>query len=75
MVILILQELSRKGLKNWVLSPLVEEVVRQAYEKLFLGEGVCWEMVFVQRESSTSYRALRLPDLAYFQDLERDVKH
>jgi hypothetical protein len=74
-VILTVWELSRKGLKNWVLRPLVEEAVCQACEKLFPGEGVCWEVVFFQRESSTSYGALRLPDLACCRDPEREVKH
>jgi hypothetical protein len=54
---------------------VVEEAVCQACEKLFPGEGVCWEVVFFQRESSTSYRALRLPDLACCRDPEREVKH
>jgi hypothetical protein len=62
-------------MKNWVLRPLVEEAVCQACEKLFLGEGVYWEVVFIQRESSTSYRALRLPDPACCQELEREVKY
>jgi hypothetical protein len=63
-VILTVWELSQKGLKNWVLRPLVEEAVCQACEKLFPGEGVYWEVVFFQRESNTSYEALRLPDPA-----------
>jgi hypothetical protein len=63
-------ELSQKGLKNRVLRPLYEEAVCQAHEKLFPGEGVCWEEVFFQRESNTNYRALRLPDLACCQDPE-----
>jgi hypothetical protein len=45
-VILTVRELSRKGLKNRVLRPLDEEVVCQACEKLFPGEGVYWEVVF-----------------------------
>jgi hypothetical protein len=53
----------------------VEEAICQAREKLFPGEGVCWEVVFLQRESNTSYEALRLPDPSCCRDLEREVKH
>jgi hypothetical protein len=74
-VILTVQEFSWKGMKNQVVRPLVEEAFCQACEKPFLGEGVCWEVVFFQRESSTSYGALRLPDLACCRDPEREVKH
>jgi hypothetical protein len=73
--ILTVRELSQKVLKNRVLRPLVEEAFCQACEKLLPGEGVCWEVVFFQRESSTSYGALRLPDPAYYRDPEREVKH
>jgi hypothetical protein len=54
---------------------VVEEAGCQACEKLPPGERVCWEVVFSQRESSTSYRALRLPDPACCRDPEREVKH
>jgi hypothetical protein len=71
-----MQEFSWKGLKNQVLRPLVEEAVCQACEKLFPGEGIYWEVVFFQRESSTSYGALRLPNPAYCRDPEREaMKH
>jgi hypothetical protein len=59
-------ELNLKRLENQVVRPLVEEAVYQACEKPFPGEGVCWEVVFFQRESNTSYRDLRLLDLAYY---------
>ena len=62
-------------LKKWVVRPMVEEAGCQAYENLSLGERVCWEVVFSQRESSTSYEALRILDPAYCQDPEREVKH
>jgi hypothetical protein len=42
--------------------------------KKALGERVCWEVVFSQRESNTSYRALRIPDPACCRDPEREVK-
>jgi hypothetical protein len=42
-------------LKKWVVRLMVEEAGCQAYEKLSLGERVCWEVVFSQRESNTSY--------------------
>jgi hypothetical protein len=51
-VILTVRELSRKGLKNRVVRPLVEEVGCQAYEKLFLGEGSVGKW-FSPRESPT----------------------
>jgi hypothetical protein len=54
---------------------MVEEAGCKAYEKLPLGERVCWEVVFSQRESSTSFRALRISDLACCRGLEREVKH
>jgi hypothetical protein len=54
---------------------MVEEAGCQACEKLSLGERVCWEVVFSQRESSTNYGALRILDLACCQDLEREMKH
>jgi hypothetical protein len=57
---------SRSVLKKRVVRPVVEEAGCQAYEKLSLGERVYWEVVFSQRESNTNYRALRIPDLAYF---------
>jgi hypothetical protein len=38
-------------------------------------ERVCWEVVFSQRECSTSYGALRLHDLACCRHPEREVKH
>jgi hypothetical protein len=53
-------------LKKWVVRPVVEEAGCQACEKISLGERVYWEVVFFQRESNTSYRALRIPDPAYF---------
>jgi hypothetical protein len=62
-------------LKKWVFKPVVEEANCQAYEKLSLGERVYWEVVFSQRESSTSYGALRILDLACCRDLEREVKN
>jgi hypothetical protein len=39
---------------------VVEEAGCQARENIFLGERVCWEVVFSYRESSTSYGALRI---------------
>ena len=54
---------------------MVEEVGCQACEQPSPGERVCWEVVFSQRESSTSFRALRIPDLAYCQGPDREVKH
>jgi hypothetical protein len=62
-------------LKKRVVRPVVEEAGCQAYEKLSLGERVCWEVVFSQRDSITSYRALRIPDLACYRDPEREVRH
>jgi hypothetical protein len=53
---------------------MVQEAGCQACEQLSPGERVCWEVVFSQRESSTSYKALRIPDPAYCQDPEREVK-
>jgi hypothetical protein len=41
-----------------VVRPVVEEAGCQACEKLSPCERVCWEVVFSQRESSTSYKAL-----------------
>jgi hypothetical protein len=58
-----------------VVRPVVEEVGCQACEQLFPGEGVFWEVVFSQRESNTSYGALRLLDPACCRGPERDVKH
>ena len=54
---------------------MVEEAGCQACEHLSLGERVCWKVVFSQRESSTSYEAMRIPDLASFLGPEREVKH
>jgi hypothetical protein len=53
---------------------VVEEAGCHACEQLSPGERVCWEVVFSQRESNTSYIALRIPDLACCQDPEREVK-
>jgi hypothetical protein len=53
---------------------LVEEAGCQSYEHLSPGERVCWEVVFSQRESNTSYKALRILDLACRRDPEREVK-
>jgi hypothetical protein len=53
---------------------VVEEAGCQACEQLSPGERVCWEVVFSQRESNTSYRALRILDLACCRDPEREVK-
>jgi hypothetical protein len=52
-----------------------KEIGCQACEHLSPSERVFWEVVFSQRESSTSYGALRLPDPAYFRDPKREVKH
>jgi hypothetical protein len=54
---------------------MVEEASCHACEQPSLGERVYWEVVFSQRESNTSYGALRIPDLACCQDPEREVKH
>jgi hypothetical protein len=54
---------------------MVEEAGCQVYKQLFPGEGVCWEVVFSQRESITSYGALGLPNPARCQGPEREVKH
>jgi hypothetical protein len=62
-------------LKNWVFRPVVEEAGCQAYEKLSPGERVYWEVVLSQRESNTSYKALRILDPACCRDPEREVKH
>jgi hypothetical protein len=61
-------------LKKWVVRPVVEEVGCQSCEKLSPGERVYWEVVFSQRESITSYRALRIHDLACCRDPKREVK-
>jgi hypothetical protein len=61
-------------LKKRVVRPMVEEAGCQACEQLSPGERVCWEVVFSQRESNTSYRALRIPDPACCRDPEREVK-
>jgi hypothetical protein len=61
-------------LKKRVVRPVVEEAGCQACEQLSPGERVCWEVVFSQRESSTSYGALRIPDPACCRDPEREVK-
>jgi hypothetical protein len=53
----------------------VEEAGCQACEQLSPGERVCWEVVFSQRESNTSYEALRILDPACCRDPEREVKH
>jgi hypothetical protein len=53
---------------------MVEEAGCQECEKLPPSERVCWEVVFRQRESITSFRALRIPDLTCFRDPEREVK-
>jgi hypothetical protein len=53
---------------------VIEEAYCEAYEQLSPGERVYWEVVFSQRESSTSYEALRITDLACCQDSEREVK-
>jgi hypothetical protein len=62
-------------LKKRVVRPMVEEAGCQACEQLPPGERVCWEVVFSQRESSTSFRALRIPDPACCRGPEREVKH
>ena len=62
-------------LKKQVVRLVVEEAIYQAYEQLPPGERVCWEVVFSQRESNTSYGALIIPNLACCRDLEREVKH
>jgi hypothetical protein len=54
---------------------VVEEAGCQASEQLSPSERVCWEVVLSQRDSSTSYEALRIHDLACCRDLEREVKH
>jgi len=61
-------------LKKRVLRHVIEEEGFQAYEQRSLGEIVFWEVVFAQRESSTSYGALRILGLTCFRDLEREVK-
>jgi hypothetical protein len=61
-------------LKKRVVRPVVEEAGCQACEQLSPGERVCWEVVFSQRESNTSYGALRIPDPACCRDPEREVK-
>jgi hypothetical protein len=53
---------------------MVEEASCHAYEQLSPCERVCWEVVFSQRESSTSYGALRIPDPLCCRDPEREVK-
>jgi hypothetical protein len=53
---------------------VVEEAGCQACEQLSLGERVCWEVVFSQRESNTSYGALRILDPTCCRDPEREVK-
>jgi hypothetical protein len=62
-------------LKKRVVRPMVEEAGYQAYEQLPPGERVCWEVVFSQRESSTSFRALRILDSACCRGPDREVKH
>jgi len=74
-VILSLRGLGWNWLKKRVVRLVVEEAGCQACEKLFLGEGVCWEVVFSQRDACTSYRALRILDLACCRDPEREVKY
>jgi hypothetical protein len=65
---------SRSVLKKWVVGPVVEEASCQAFGQLSPSERVCWEDVFSQRKSSTSYRALRIPNPPCFRDPEREVK-
>jgi hypothetical protein len=62
-------------LKKQVFRLVVEEVACHDCEQLSLGERVCWEVVFSQRDLNTSYRALRILDLACCRDPEREVKH
>ena len=62
-------------LKKRVFRPVVEEVGSQASKHLSPCERVYWDVVFSQRESSTSYRALRILDLTCCRDPEREVKH
>jgi hypothetical protein len=50
-------------LKKQVLRHVVEEAGCQSCEKLSPGERVFLEVVFSSRESNTSYRALRIPNL------------
>jgi hypothetical protein len=52
----------------------IEEAGFQACEQLSPGERICWEVVFSQIDSNTSYGALRNPDPSYCQDPEREVK-
>jgi hypothetical protein len=54
---------------------VVEEEGCEACEHLSPGERACWEVVFFESKSSTSYRALRIPNLACCQGPEREVKH
>jgi hypothetical protein len=61
-------------LKKWVVGPVVEEEGFQPCEQLSLDERFCWEVVFSQRDSNTSYRALRIPDPSCCRDQEREVK-
>ena len=53
---------------------MVVEAGCQTCEHLSPGERVCWKVVFSQRESSTSYGALRIDDPTCFQDPKREVK-
>ena len=62
-------------MKKRVVKPVVEELGCQACEHLSLGERVCWEVVFSQRESSTSFKDLRILDPACCRGLAREVKH
>jgi hypothetical protein len=57
-----------------VVRPVVEEAGCEACDHLSSGERVCWEVVFSQRESNTNYRTLRIPNLAYCREPEREVK-
>jgi hypothetical protein len=62
-------------LKKQFVRPVVEEAGFQAYEQLSRDERVCWEVVFSQRKSNTSYGALIILDLPCCQDIEREVKY
>jgi hypothetical protein len=42
---LALPNLGGRGLKRWVVRLMVEEAGCQAYEKISLGERVCWEVI------------------------------
>jgi hypothetical protein len=55
-------------------GPWIEEAGCQACEQLSPGERDCWGSDFFWRESSSSYKALRIPDPTLLLSLGREVE-